>query len=87
MRSPTTLLLLVLPAGIHAVNNGLARTPPMGWNNWNSLGCDVSESLLLDTAQVLVHSGLRDIGYNYVVLVTTLLPHPSPPTLFPPQKH
>lgn len=51
-----------------AVNNGLARTPQMGWNNWNSLGCDVSQDLLLDTAKVLVSSGLRDVGYNYVVL-------------------
>ncbi|KAG4444303.1 hypothetical protein IFR05_000177 [Cadophora sp. M221] len=51
-----------------AVNNGLARTPQMGWNNWNSLGCDVSESLLLDTSKTLVNSGLRDVGYNYVVL-------------------
>lgn len=32
------------------------------------MGCDVSESLLLDTAAKLVSSGLRDIGYNYVVL-------------------
>ncbi|KAH8651379.1 alpha-galactosidase [Xylariales sp. PMI_506] len=51
-----------------AVNNGLARTPQMGWNNWNSLGCDVSEDLLLDTATKLVSLGLRDVGYNYVVL-------------------
>ncbi|KAH8758096.1 alpha-galactosidase [Hyaloscypha sp. PMI_1271] len=50
------------------VNNGLARTPQMGWNNWNALGCDVSESLLLDTSKKLVDSGLRDVGYNYVVL-------------------
>ena len=28
----------------------------------------MSESLLLDTAAVLVSSGLRDIGYTYVVL-------------------
>lgn len=32
------------------------------------MGCDVSESLLLDTAQIMIDSGLRDIGYNYVVL-------------------
>lgn len=51
-----------------AVNNGLARTPQMGWNNWNSLGCDVSQSLLLDTSRVLLDSGLRDVGYKYVVL-------------------
>lgn len=37
-------------------------------NNWNALGCDVSESLLLDTSRKLVDSGLRDVGYNYVVL-------------------
>ena len=37
-------------------------------NNWNSLGCDVSDSLLLDTSAKLVSSGLRDVGYTYVVL-------------------
>ncbi len=37
-------------------------------NNWNALGCDVSESLLLDTSKILVNSGLRDVGYSYVVL-------------------
>ncbi|KAJ9669621.1 hypothetical protein H2201_000004 [Coniosporium apollinis] len=62
------LLLGGLAAGVRAVNNGLARTPQMGWNNWNSLGCDVSESLLLDTAKKLIDAGLRDVGYNYVVL-------------------
>lgn len=37
-------------------------------NNWNSLGCDVSEDLLLDTSKKLIQLGLRDVGYNYVVL-------------------
>lgn len=58
--------LLAAPAA--ALNNGLARTPQMGWNNWNSLGCDVSQDLLLDTSRVLLDSGLRDVGYEYVVL-------------------
>lgn len=62
-----TVLGLLVGQGF-GVNNGLARTPQMGWNNWNSLGCDVSESLLLDTSKILVNSGLRDVGYNYVVL-------------------
>ncbi|KAK2602027.1 hypothetical protein QQS21_004454 [Conoideocrella luteorostrata] len=60
--------LLWLFGSATAVNNGLARTPQMGWNNWNSLGCDVSEDLLLDTSAKLVQFGLRDVGYNYVVL-------------------
>ena len=63
-----TLLFGLLAGASTALNNGLARTPQMGWNNWNSLGCDVSESLLLDTASKLVTSGLRDVGYKYVVL-------------------
>lgn len=62
------LLSSLLASPAFAINNGLARTPQMGWNNWNSLGCDVSESLLLDTALKLSDSGLRDVGYNYVVL-------------------
>ncbi|KAH8650182.1 glycoside hydrolase superfamily [Xylariales sp. PMI_506] len=40
----------------------------MGWNNWNAFGCDVSEELLLTTAEAIVNLGLRDLGYNYVVL-------------------
>ncbi|KAL2678311.1 hypothetical protein Neosp_009056 [[Neocosmospora] mangrovei] len=51
-----------------ALDNGLARTPQMGWNNWNSLGCNVSEGLLLNTSKRLVDLGLRDLGYQYVVL-------------------
>ncbi|KAL5315518.1 hypothetical protein ACEPPN_016386 [Leptodophora sp. 'Broadleaf-Isolate-01'] len=62
-------ILLSLAAGTsRAVNNGLARTPPLGWNNWNSLGCDVSADLLLDTASRLVSFGLMDVGYQYTVL-------------------
>jgi alpha-galactosidase len=30
--------------------------------------CDVSEDLLLNTAQDMVDLGLRDLGYNYIVL-------------------
>lgn len=48
--------------------NGLNLVPQMGWNNWNAFHCDVSEELLLNTAQAMVDYGLRDLGYNYVVL-------------------
>lgn len=37
-------------------------------DNWNAFGCDVSEKLLLGTAQKIVDYGLRDLGYRYVVL-------------------
>ncbi|KAI1846586.1 hypothetical protein JX265_009110 [Neoarthrinium moseri] len=63
-----TLLVGLLATGVEAVSNGLALTPPMGWNNWNAFGCDVSEELLLSTAETIINLGLRDLGYQYVVL-------------------
>ncbi|CAN6658358.1 hypothetical protein TRVA0_030S01486 [Trichomonascus vanleenenianus] len=45
-----------------------AATPQMGWNNWNTFACDVSEELLTSTADVLVNVGLKDLGYYYVIL-------------------
>ncbi|KAK7975444.1 hypothetical protein PG989_013907 [Apiospora arundinis] len=64
----TAALTAVLAGGVAAINNGLAITPPMGWNNWNAFGCDVSEHLLLSTSEQIVSLGLRDLGYQYVVL-------------------
>jgi alpha-galactosidase len=49
-----------------ALENGLAKTPPMGWNSWNTFGCDIDEHLIRDTADAIVSSGLRDAGYEYV---------------------
>jgi len=50
------------------LDNGLARTPPMGWNSWNHFGCDVSAQLIKETADAIVASGMRDAGYHYVVI-------------------
>ena len=51
-----------------ALENGLARTPPMGWNSWNKFGCKVSESLIRGVADQMVSSGMKDAGYQYVVI-------------------
>ena len=48
--------------------NGLNLVPQMGWDNFNAFGCNVNESLVLNTAQTMVDYGLRDLGYNYVVI-------------------
>src|SRR5436190_921344 len=50
------------------LDNGLARTPPMGWNSWNHFGCDVSAQLIRETADAITASGMRDAGYQYVVI-------------------
>lgn len=47
---------------------GLALTPPMGWNSWNKFGCDVNEALIMQTADAMVESGMKDAGYQYIVI-------------------
>jgi alpha-galactosidase len=46
----------------------LAKTPPMGWNSWNKFGCNVSEALIRETADAMVASGMKDAGYQYIVI-------------------
>jgi len=46
----------------------LAKTPPMGWNSWNTFAENISEDLLMETADAMVSTGLRDAGYEYVVI-------------------
>lgn len=47
---------------------GLALTPPMGWNSWNKFGCDINENLIKEVADKFVQSGMRDAGYEYIVI-------------------
>lgn len=48
--------------------NGLALTPPMGWNDWYQYRCGITQAEVLANAQALVSSGLAADGYNYVNL-------------------
>ncbi|XP_030489629.2 alpha-galactosidase 3 isoform X1 [Cannabis sativa] len=52
--------------GILQLNNGLAKTPQMGWNSWNFFACDINETVIRETADALVLSGLADLGYVYL---------------------
>lgn len=47
---------------------GLALTPPMGWNSWNKLGCNVDEMVIREIADAMVSTGMKDAGYVYVVI-------------------
>ncbi len=48
------------------VTEGLAPTPPMGWNSWNAHHCDVTEALVKSAADAMVESGMASVGYQYV---------------------
>jgi alpha-galactosidase len=63
------LIVLVLAASVsaHAQKfEGLAETPPMGWNSWNRFACTVDERLIRETADIMVSSGMKKAGYQYV---------------------
>ncbi len=47
---------------------GLAMTPPMGWNSWNTFTVKINETLVEGMADAMVASGMRDAGYVYLVL-------------------
>jgi alpha-galactosidase len=61
------LVLCILQ--LHAQKfEGLALTPPMGWNSWNTFQTNISEDLVKQTADIMVSSGMKDAGYIYLVL-------------------
>ena len=67
------MLAAIMVCGVSLTNaypldNGLARTPPMGWNSWNKFACDVNEQLIREMADAMVTSGMKDAGYVYLVI-------------------
>ncbi|MHB6905045.1 RICIN domain-containing protein [Streptomyces sp. DB-54] len=59
-------LLTAAPA--QALDDQLALTPPMGWNSWNTFGCNATEQIVKDTADFMSSSGMRDAGYQYLTI-------------------
>ncbi|MFF9348999.1 NPCBM/NEW2 domain-containing protein [Streptomyces sp. NPDC014734] len=58
------------PPPVQQAGDGLALTPPMGFNNWNSTHCraEFDEAMVKGIADIIVEKGLRDAGYEYVNL-------------------
>ena len=69
-------LALALPAAAFAadqeppprVANGLAQTPPMGWNSWNKFACNIDEATVRRVADAMAGNGMKAAGYQYVVI-------------------
>jgi alpha-galactosidase len=64
----TTCFLFVLTVSASASDNGLARTPPMGWNSWNKFALNINETIIKKVADSIVAKGLKDAGYTYVII-------------------
>jgi alpha-galactosidase len=59
---------LPLPRVHDVGRNGLAETPPMGWNSWNYFQTTIDDKSIREMADAMVNSGLRDVGYVYIAI-------------------
>ena len=62
----TYLVFLVLANACCGLDNGLGRTPQMGWNSWNHFSCNVNDTLIRDTVDIFVAKGLDKHSYKYI---------------------
>jgi alpha-galactosidase len=63
------ILSLIISSSAYAQKyEELSLTPPMGWNSWNTFQCNVSEKLVMETADIIASSGMKEAGYAYVVI-------------------
>jgi alpha-galactosidase len=54
---------------LHALpDNGLARTPPMGWNSWNRFQDKFDDATVRQMADAMVSSGMSKAGYTYIIV-------------------
>jgi len=66
---PVLVALTLLTTSLYSQKfEGLALTPPMGWNSWNTFACNVDEALIREMADAMVASGLKGAGYTYIVI-------------------
>ncbi|MET8260170.1 ricin-type beta-trefoil lectin domain protein [Micromonospora sp. NPDC005205] len=61
-----TVLAPAAPAS--AAPGSPAVRPPLGWNSWNTFGCNINEAKIRGAADAMVNSGMRAAGYQYVVV-------------------
>jgi len=54
------------PARHKVPYNGLAKSPPMGWNSWNKFAGRVDDVTVRAIADAMASNGMREAGYVYV---------------------
>jgi alpha-galactosidase len=64
----TAMIVFALPLRAQIERNSQAQTPPMGWNSWNKFACNVNEDLIKSVADAIATNGMKDAGYQYVVI-------------------
>ncbi len=69
MRKNIVLTAVFFAASLFAQKfQGLAPTPPMGWNSWNTFETRIDEKLIRETAEAIIAGGMQKAGYHYIVI-------------------
>jgi alpha-galactosidase len=63
---PPAAKIALPPPSAAVPPNGLARTPPMGWNSWNKFQRRVNDQVVREVASAMAKNGMKDAGYVYV---------------------
>lgn len=62
------VVTLLTPVSAQAAAGSPAVKPPLGWNSWNTFGCNIDEVKIRGAADAMVSSGMKAAGYEYVVV-------------------
>lgn len=73
-----SLIFVSLAKNVQSLENGLERTPAMGWISWIGYGCDakchsqsddcMSERMIMDAADLMVSDGYKALGYDHIII-------------------
>jgi len=85
MLALTCLFVTMTSKKALGLENGLARTPPMGWLAWERFRCNtdcandphncISERLFRQMTDLVVSDGYQDVGYSYINVDDCWLAH------------
>lgn len=64
----TSLFVILITAAQAQDKSPVCATPPMGWNSWNFFEQRVSDKILREICDAMVASGMRDAGYEYIII-------------------
>jgi len=67
MKTATIVLFLCAWLAL-GIDNGVGKTPPMGWNSWNHYHCNISDAMVRSTVLTIAKDGLKEAGYKYICL-------------------
>ena len=62
----TAVILYLMALQVASLDNGLGRTPQMGWSSYNAFKCNITEDLILYSARRMKALGFQEAGYEYI---------------------